>query len=97
MFRSSVKVNADLPKTALSALVSEARNTDLVKFFTGFSPYIYFEEDEQAGHTQVNVYDLRYFTNGQFTHSATLVYDHRSQALCASYILTAGAIIPVVF
>ncbi|HWR41546.1 metal-dependent hydrolase [Sporomusa sp.] len=84
-------LHTELLKQTLSPALQGAQKTVLGEFFSSFTPFSYFTEyqdtDQHAKH--VRIYDLRYFFNQGFLHSATIIYGHDEQP-CDSYIQTYG-------
>jgi inner membrane protein len=89
-----LEVKADLPRHELSPLAGEALKTSLGEFFTSFTPFIYLEEKPDETATRVNLYDLRYFGDRRFLHSATIVFDGDNLP-CESYMHTLGRTVRV--
>lgn len=87
-------IQADLPKKTASPLTVEAQKTTLGEFFRSFTPFSYFEEHPDLESQKVTIYDLRYFANKQFIHSATIIFDS-DNAPCESYIHSLGHTIKV--
>jgi inner membrane protein len=94
MFYPKLEIKANLPKQDLSALTLEARKTTLGEFFNLFTPFIYFEENSADDLTKINIYDLRYYADTHFIHSATIVFG-QDNALCESYIHSLGRTVKV--
>lgn len=85
-----LNINADLPKAKnISHFTIEAQKTPLGTFFTHFTPFIYFEEQEHPHSTSINIYDLRYVLNKQFLHHATIIFDSNNIPT-ASYMHSYG-------
>ncbi len=94
LFSNDVKVLVSLPKSALSVISLEAQKTLLGEFFSKFTPFMYLKEESQdAGWATVHIYDLRYFLNESFLHSATVIFENN--APCLSYIHTTGKTIKI--
>lgn len=70
----NITVNLTKP-TTLSDFTLEAKKTPLGDFFSTFTPFIYFEEQESCNSTTVNMYDLRYILNKKFLHHGTILFD----------------------
>lgn len=92
----TLRIHNDFTKQPLSPAGQQAHNTVLGEFFASFTPFSYFTEQLDAVHTcrLVHIYDLRYFLNQDFLHSATIVFNHDEHP-CASYIKTSGQIIKI--
>lgn len=91
ILQQNLTLYTELKKQELSPAVQEAHNTVLGKFFSSFTPFSYITEQqdsEQSGKL-VRIYDLRYFLNEDFLHSATIVFSYNEQP-CDSYIETHG-------
>lgn len=85
-----LKIHAELPKTqTLSTVTIQAQKTPLGDFFTHFTPFIYFEEQNHSHSTFVNIYDLRYIMNKEFLHHATIIFDS-NKLPTASYMHSYG-------
>lgn len=80
-----LEIKADLPRHELTPLTGEALKTSLGEFFTSFTPFIYFEEKPDEDAKRVNIYDLRYYSDSRFLHSATIVFDENDTP-CDSYM-----------
>lgn len=91
VFEQALTIHAELPKKSLSPAVQGAQKTTLGEFFSSFTPFSYFTEyqDHQHQAKLVQIYDLRYFFNETFLHSATIILGSDDQP-CASYIKTYG-------
>ncbi|VBB06796.1 Hypothetical protein LUCI_2032 [Lucifera butyrica] len=83
------KIRATLPRQAFTPITIKACETRLGDFFRTFSPFLYFENDEDVASKKVRIYDLRYFLNQQFLHSATIIFGDNDQP-CASFIHSSG-------
>lgn len=70
----NIYVNLLKPKK-LSNFTVQAQKTPLGDFFTTFTPFIYFEEQESYNSIAVNMYDLRYILNQKFLHHGTILFD----------------------
>ena len=85
-----LQINANLPKqTTISNFTIQAQKTPLGNFFTSFTPFIYFEEEQNTNSLSVNIYDLRYILNKQFLHHATIIFDS-NKLPTASYMHSYG-------
>lgn len=85
-----IEVKMSLPKNQhISYAAAEAQKTIIGDFFTNFSPLIYFEETYDDHFLSVNIYDLRYFINQQFRHSATIIFN-KDYIPVDSYMLSYG-------
>ena len=85
-----LEINANLLKQrTLSSFTIQAQKTPLGHFFTSFTPFIYFEEEQNTHSLSVNIYDLRYIINKQFIHHATIVFDS-NKLPTASYMHSYG-------
>ncbi|WP_425060660.1 putative protein YfhP [Sporomusa carbonis] len=86
-----LKIHTELTKKALSSAELGAQKTVLGEFFASFTPFSYCteHEDDVQNTKLVRIYDLRYFLNQSFLHSATIVLGHDEQP-CESYIQTYG-------
>lgn len=85
-----LEINANLPKQKnISSFTIQAKNTPLGDFFTSFTPFIYFEEQQNSHSMSVNMYDLRYILNKQFIHHATIIFDS-NKLPTASYMHSYG-------
>ena len=95
-FTQSLTVHTDLAKQTLSPAAQGAQKTILGEFFTSFTPFSYFAEQQDADHQArfVHIYDLRYFFNQSFLHSATIILGNDQQP-CDSYIKTQGHTIKI--
>ncbi len=89
-----MEIRADFPKLCHSLLTAQAQKSSLGEFFRIFSPYIYFEEHPAEDSHRVTIYDLRYFADQHFIHSATIVFN-RQNAPCESYIHSLGRTIKI--
>lgn len=90
-----MEIKADFLKQDLSPLARKASETTLGEFFNLFTPFLYFEEEYPDNvAAKVTIYDLRYFDNRKFIHSATIVFDH-GQSPMESYIHSLGRTIKV--
>lgn len=69
-----IQVRTELPKQNASAITAEAQKTPLGEFFNAFTPFSYFEERKAVDTIQVRIYDLRYYKEEGFLHSATIVF-----------------------
>lgn len=89
-------IHTNFTKQTLSPATQEAHKTVLGEFFSSFSPFSYFTEYQDNEHAgkHVHIYDLRYFLNHDFLHSATIIFDC-NQHPCDSYIKTSGHIIKI--
>lgn len=83
-----IRANLPKPKT-ISPLTLEAKKTPLGDFFTNFTPFIYFHEQQSKNSISVNIYDLRYILNEKFLHHATIVFDS-NELPTASYMYSYG-------
>jgi len=90
----AMEIRADFPKHNHSPLTEEAQKSALGEFFRIFTPFIYFEEHPSADSHTVMIYDLRYFADQHFIHSATIVFNHQN-TLCESYIHSLGRTIKI--
>lgn len=92
----SLTIHTEFTKQPLSPATQEAHKTVLGEFFSSFTPFSYFTEYQDKEHTGklVHIYDLRYFLNQDFLHSATIVFNHDEHP-CDSYIKTSGRIIKI--
>lgn len=91
-----IKIHTRLVKQTASPAMLAAHNTPIGRFFSSFTPFSYFAEcntKEQSGKS-VAIYDLRYFLNHDFLHSATVLFNNDENP-CASYIKTSGRIIKI--
>jgi inner membrane protein len=95
-YMQNLTIYAELNKQTASPATVAAHNTVIGKFFSAFTPFSYFTEyqDENLDNTFVTIYDLRYFLNQDFLHSATIVFNCNEHP-CDSYIKTSGRIIKV--
>ena len=85
-----LEINANLPKQrTLSKFTIQAQKTPLGDFFTSFTPFIYFEEEQNTNSLSVNIYDLRYILNKQFLHHGTIIFDS-NKLPTASYMHSYG-------
>ncbi|MBP2651994.1 MAG: Protein of unknown function transrane [Firmicutes bacterium] len=77
IFRPILTIEANLPKQInLSTFTKKAQQTELGQFFDLFTPYIFFKEQYlDTNLVKVTIYDLRYYTNQHFIHSATIIFD----------------------
>lgn len=82
-------ISAVFPKQDTSEVMLQAQQTSLADFFTLFTPFSYFEEQQQDGTTKIKIYDLRYFQNDNFLHSGILVYEN-GQMPVESYVQSYG-------
>ncbi|MDF2572004.1 MAG: yfhP [Sporomusa sp.] len=84
-------LHTELTKQTLSPALQGAQRTVLGEFFSSFTPFSYFAEyqDEEQHAKLVRIYDLRYFFNHGFLHSATIMFGLDEQP-CDSYIQTYG-------
>ncbi len=70
-----LEIRTTLPqKNGVSDMTAEAQKTPIGDFFTTFTPFIYYEEQQERDFSKVNIYDLRYIMNKQFIHSATILF-----------------------
>jgi inner membrane protein len=83
-----IRANLLKPKN-ISTFTAQAKKTPLGDFFTSFTPFIYFEEQEDLNSISVNIYDLRYILNKKFLHHATIIFDH-NELPTASYMYSYG-------
>jgi inner membrane protein len=75
-FYPVLKINANLAKQkSISTFTLQAQKTLIGDFFSTFTPFIYFEEQESTHSRCVTIYDLRYVLNKQFLHRATIIFD----------------------
>jgi len=89
-FYPSLTINATLPKQKnSSSFTMQAKNTPLGDFFTNFTPFSYFEEQQNSDSISVNIYDLRYILNKKFIHHATIIFNHNN-CPTASYMHSYG-------
>lgn len=90
-FYQKLTMYTELPKQTLSPAMQEAHKTVLGEFFASFTPFSYLSEhqdkDNQGKH--VHIYDLRYFLDHGFLHSATIIFGD-NELPCDSYIKTYG-------
>ena len=95
-WQQSLTIHTKFAKQILSPAAQEAHKTVLGEFFSSFTPFSYFTEDQDTEHVGklVHIYDLRYFLNQDFLHSATIIFDC-DQHPCDSYIKTSGRIIKI--
>jgi len=85
-----LEINATLPKQKIiSPFTIQAQKTPLGDFFTNFTPFIYFEEQQHNNSLSVNIYDLRYILNKKFLHHATIIFDS-NELPTASYMHSYG-------
>lgn len=86
-----ITLHTELTKQTLSPALQGAQRTVLGEFFSSFTPFSYFTEyqDEEHPAKLVRIYDLRYFFNQGFLHSATIIFG-RDEQPCDSYIQTYG-------
>lgn len=89
-----LEIKADLPRQELTPLAGEALKTSLGEFFTSFTPFIYCEEKPDEATRQVNLYDLRYYGERRFLHSATIIFNEDNLP-CESYMHTLGRTVKV--
>lgn len=82
-------ISAVFPKQCESEVMIQAQQTSLAEFFTLFTPFSYFEEQQHDGTTKIKIYDLRYFQNDEFLHSGILVYEN-NQIPVESYVQSYG-------
>ena len=96
LLHQALTVHTKFTKQTLSPATQEAHKTVLGEFFSSFTPFSYFTEYQDSEHAGklVHIYDLRYFLNHDFLHSATIVFDS-DQHPCDSYIKTSGRIIKI--
>lgn len=89
-FHQAITIHTELAKQTLSPVAQGAQKTVLGEFFSSFTPFSYFAEHQDPDHQAklVHIYDLRYFFNQSFLHSATIIFD--SDQPSDSYILTHG-------
>lgn len=89
-------LHTELIKQTPSPALQGAQRTVLGEFFSSFTPFSYFSEyqDEEHPSKLVRIYDLRYFFNQSFLHSATIIFG-RDEQPCDSYIQTYGRKIKV--
>lgn len=91
ILQPALTLHTEFQKQILSPALEGAQKTVLGEFFSSFTPFSYFTEyqdtDQQA--KLVRIYDLRYFFNQSFLHTATIIYGHDEQP-CDSYIQTYG-------
>ncbi len=95
-FHRPVTIYTELAKQTSSPATIAAHNTVIGKFFSSFTPFSYFTEYQDKGQPgkSVTIYDLRYFLNQDFIHSATIIFNHDEHP-CDSYIKTSGQIIKI--
>jgi len=87
---SVLEINANLPKQkTISTFTIQAQKTPLGDFFTKFTPFLYFEEEQTIHSLSVNIYDLRYIINKQFLHHGTIIFDS-NKLPTASYMYSYG-------
>ena len=85
-----LEISANLPKPrTISNFTLQAQKTPLGNFFTSFTPFIYFEEEQNINSLSVNIYDLRYILNKQFLHHGTIIFDS-NKLPTASYMHSYG-------
>jgi len=85
-----LEINANLPKQKnISTITKQAQKTPLGDFFTSFTPFVYFEEEQHSHSLSVNIYDLRYILNKQFLHHGTIIFDS-NKLPTASYMYSNG-------
>jgi len=85
-----LEINATLPKQrTISDFTIQAQKTPLGDFFANFTPYLYFEEQQNTHSLSVNIYDLRYILNKQFLHHGTIIFDN-DKLPTASYMHSYG-------
>ena len=85
-----LQINATLPKQrTMSSVTIQAQKTPLGDLFTNFTPFIYFEEEQNTNSLSVNMYDLRYILNKQFLHHGTIIFDD-NKLPTASYMHSYG-------
>jgi len=85
-----LEINASLPKQrTLSNVSMQAQKTPLWTFFANFTPFLYFEEEQDTNSRAVKIYDLRYILNKQFLHHGTIFFDDK-QLPTASYMHSYG-------
>ncbi len=89
IYYSIPTIYAILPIQLYSPIIEQAQDTLLGKFFSLFTPFLYFAEQGQPGSKKVQVYDLRYFEKNSFLHSGIIIYDDDNQ-LCESYVESYG-------
>ncbi len=91
VFHQAFMIHTELAKQTLSPAAQGAQKTVLGEFFSSFTPFSYFTEhqDHQQHAKFVHIYDLRYFFNQTFLHSATIIFGSDQQP-CDSYIKTYG-------
>lgn len=87
-------IKADLPRHELSPLAGEALKTSLGEFFAAFTPFVYFEEQPDEALRRVNIYDLRYFGDRRFVHSATIFFSQDNMP-CEAYVHSLGKVVKV--
>jgi len=76
ILHSALTLKADLPKQQfVSTFTEKAQQTFLGQFFHLFTPYSFFEEHWEDNSVKVTIYDLRYYSNQHFIHSATIIFD----------------------
>ncbi len=92
----NIIIHSELAKQSLSPAAQGAQKTILGEFFSSFTPFSYVTEhhDNKQKAKLVHIYDLRYFLNKSFLHSATIVFGNDEQP-CDSYIKTEGRIIRI--
>ncbi|MBP2634963.1 MAG: yfhP [Firmicutes bacterium] len=95
-FRQTLTIYTELSKQTASPATLAAHNTVIGKFFSTFTPFSYFTEyqDTEQNNKFVTIYDLRYFLNQDFLHSATIMFN-ANESPCDSYIKTSGRVIKV--
>jgi len=85
-----LEINATLPKQrTLTDFTIQAQKTPLGDFFTSFTPFIYFEEQQTTHSLSVNIYDMRYILNKHFLHYGTIIFD-QNKLPTASYMYSYG-------
>lgn len=90
LLRPVLNIHVKFPKIKKASNVTlQAQQTPLGDFFTHFTPFIYFEEQEDNHFTFVNIYDLRYILNQQFLHYGTIIFDS-NKLPAASYMHSYG-------
>lgn len=86
----ALETNANLTKqTSVSPFTLQAQKTILGDFFTTFTPFIYFEEEQNLHSRCVNIYDLRYIANKEFLHRGTIIFDS-NRLPTVSYLYSYG-------
>lgn len=86
-----LKINANLTKQkSISTFTLQAQKTLIGDFFATFTPFIYFEEQNNINSRSVTIYDLRYILNKEFLHRATVIFDDNNLP-ATSYLHSYGS------